>query len=395
MAPAGTLPIDLTMIRAVMPRTLRRHAAWAVATALLSAASILVGSLLASSLSDEARRLNHDPGLTTIRVGSGSNGAGRPVVAGDLPALRGIPAVADVTPFAQIRIDIGEPARRMWLTPQVAALDPDIVAGVAPIRDDEILVPDAAAGSLPLGTVHEFRVTAAGRDPTAFRVTVVGTFDNSLPGYAGAEAVYTTNGLVSAVLTARSPAGTDPDALGYDAAFVRVASVADVATVEEALRARGYATESVAGAAPSLSAGLSVLSWSSPVLVVIVAIVALMSGTVLGSGLRAERASEVGVLRALGWQRARIVRLYLCELTCVAAAVAITAVALGLGACWATSWLAAGREWAGVTIPATPSPGWSHVVLTVVGVPAGAIVGGLRAVLAVAGRPPDDAIREL
>lgn len=306
-----------------------------------------------------------------------------------------IPGVIEATGVTQVQAQVGGMRDPRWLTPLVAALTPELVTGRLPVANNDIILASRPDSPPPqLGPTFLVITTEAGA--AEIPVEVVGYFSDSDLSYAGPSAALGASALVNQALSKQSGLSEADlsSQLLYDAVYVRAASLGEVVGVQRALQGRGFDASSVAGAEPAIPEGLTAASSARPWLATLVLLVSIMAGAVVGSGMRADRSREVGVLRAVGWTTLHVTGVHLAEVAVVTMVAALAAVAVGVILSWwavpaLTSFLAPGI---GVESPMVDA---LTAALLLTSLPLGGILGSAPAIRALAKLPPDAALRSL
>lgn len=379
---------DLLVVRAMAPRTLRRHLGWWVAVIVLGAGLMALATLTARVIDPATRTVAGDRGLALILV--------RPTGQSVLDALAidrldALPQVSRVTGVTQIPVRLVGSSTTYWLTPQVDPLAPMPASGRVAGGVPEVFVPTSPGAPAP--ALGKATLVVSGRaGDVRTPVQVVGTFEDDASLYAGRLAILTSPELVEQVV--EQGRGEGAGAIAYDSAYVEASSVGSVLALERSIRELGFEASSVVGAEPTLPEGLAVLGQATGWVAVLVIGTALAAGAVVGAGFRADRSREVGVLRAVGWTVGRVVRVHLVEVAAVTLLAAVSAVVAAQILCW-------------FALPLLPSvvPGLPAIhgavvdgpaaLRLLVGLPAGGALGAAPAVRALAVMPPDTALRSL
>ena len=292
-----------------------------------------------------------------------------------------------------------------WATPRIAAVQPKIVAGRDVTAPDEIVLPDVVAGrdlTEVVGSTYPFQYTVrTGVDTgTANLVdlTVVGLFDNANPGSDGETAGYVSIELENVLIAAMDGLSADvfnPDSFNYPKAFVTVDSATNVPAVQGALTADGFAASSIVSQASELPRALSMLGAVNRGIAVALGLFCLGAGLAIGSAALALRGRDIGLLRAIGWTRRRVLNALVTEVAVAGAVCSVVAVVLGTLASLA---ITAGLQGSalGVTFAdGVAAPDARLLVAVLLGLPAALTLGAWRPVRRLSAVEPDDALRQL
>ncbi|WP_028708884.1 ABC transporter permease [Propionicicella superfundia] len=405
--------IDLTMVLrgAALLRT-RRFAAVVVLTVVAGLLAGL-GGLAAQVVTRQTVSSGEDALKLIYLLPASPRGEERPLRGRDLAMLASEPGVAAVRPSGRYGFtSVDEslcPADTgcvpWFLSLRLPAIQPEVTVGREPVAADEVLIPAELDGTdyTPLvGTRMEIQytfMTGPGTgEPRERSVTVVGVFDIAPSPFEVNAPAYGTSALLeilAAAATGSEPDDFDSDAYEYPEAFVEASSVDAVPELTSRLTSMGYAATSLASMAdeaPRAMTLLNVLIWA---LVLVAGVVAIGLGSMVGSAAVAERAAEIGTLRAVGWSRGRTTRLLLGELAIVGLGCALGAIVIALGV-GAVAWFwKDGAETLGVRLTTFPLPPWPWLVGVLAGIPASLCLGAAPAVRRLVSLPPDDALREL
>lgn len=384
--------IDWTLVRRGVRVALRRYRALVLLILVFGSGLIVTSALLSATAGRQAVDLRSEGALRLIQVGG--TGASRPIMRSDVADWAQIPGVVSVIPWQQVRADTDlSGLRQGWLTPRVLARGPALAAGAEPVSVADVLVPEYALATTDLPMGVSARVTQAEPQGVQERVVtlrVVGIYLPSPTLPDGDSAIYATPELMARM---RMEVGDVDDDQPCDRAYVEVASMSDVSAVQAALLRGGFPSQSVAGVAPVLPLGVELLGWVHRTALLLLVILSLASGLVVGNAMRGSRAAEVGTLRALGWRRTRVLRLFLAELAGFGLAVSVGAITLGTIAGLTVGTFLNGRTLWGSVLPVmlVPEPIWLAVVAATL--PLGCCLGALRAVHRLSSLPPDEALR--
>lgn len=268
----------------------------------------------------------------------------------DREALERIRAMADVESAhgkSSVSLTVGAGDALVWpdLVSRIPAVQPPLVSGREPSAAGEILLSHGDATELGIVAGDEVETeyirllpdeSGVGVDGTA---TVVGTFDDTITGIDGEHVAYATDDMVWELLAqARSRSLEWMEAnFVYPTAYVVLDDATSLPAFVDTMRAQGYSLASLASLLTGVSAAQSFLTGLQPILAIMLAVLLLVIGWSTASAAVASRRAEVGVLRALGWQRREVVWTFVAQFAAQGVAVGLTgaaltfAVAVGLG----------------------------------------------------------------
>jgi putative ABC transport system permease protein len=222
---------------------------------------------------------------------------------------------------------------------------------------------------------------------------VVAIVDNATPGQAGPQASYLDPRTAAEMV--KSAGTTGGLGMTYTTCYVRVAEPGLVPSVQTQLSAQGFAVSSVGEQLRSLSGLFKVLSLAGWIFGALLLLLCLAVGGAMGSAWIRQRTRELGLLKAIGWSRRRILVALMLELAAVGAGGAVAGVVLGvLGSLTGTALIAGLRL---DLLPVDPwgLPSLGLLAAAVVGVPLCVSLGGLRSALRAVDIDADDALRDL
>jgi putative ABC transport system permease protein len=290
--------------------------------------------------------------------------------------------------------------------PQPGQLPPLVAAArihVFPLAPGEVVLParNRGANLRPvLGTVlvvqYTRQIAPQAGEPVSARLKVVGLYE---PTYTtdGPSAAYASE--VDVVRWAAARAGTPEksylSSVGYQGVNVIVDAPESLSAIQRALGQQGYQTISVQQRLSELPQQVELLRYLGYIVVALLILYSAVAGTALAGSFVRQRTREIGILKAIGFRRRRVLLLLTRELIIVGTVPAVAGVLLGNLASLAISGALAGRTVAGVPMPegiGIPPLAWTAGLLVL---PAAAVVvGGLRPARRAAGLPADAALRE-
>ncbi|MGO1051373.1 ABC transporter permease [Crossiella sp. CA198] len=331
------------------------------------------------------------------------------LTSGNLDKLGGVENLGAIEPSLQAAFGIktdSVPGVLLYATVPQDSRRPPIVAGTRPelfpLRDNEVVLPARVQGAdltALLGSRVEVTATrqvAAGQGvPLTEEVQVAGLYD---PGYAedGPSAAYADPALVVRLAAAKAgvPAADFLSRQGYSSATVLARQADQVPAALTRIRALGFSATSLASRLSELPAALELLSVFAYVVLALLLVFSLLSGLTLAGSFVRGRTREIGVLKAIGFARRRILALLLTELAIAGLLAGTVGVLLGNLAVAAAAGLG-GRTLFGVTLPpgtGLPSPLWTLGLLF--GPALAMLLGALRPAIRAAALPPERALRE-
>jgi putative ABC transport system permease protein len=324
--------------------------------------------------------------------------------------LKALPGVVAVEPRAQTSFgykDAAIPGVLLYATIVRSSLAPPIVRStrphVFPLHAGEAVLPATAQGSdlgVLLGktiTVDTTRQVADGQGTGAHgKISVVALFDPSWQ-LDGADAAYVDDTTV--VRWAAARAGVSPAQftanIGYDRASVLADRAGDAVKVLSEVQATGFSGTTLQQELSALPGVLALIHTTGELLLGVLGIVALVGALVVTGALTRQRVREIGILKAVGFRSAAVLKMFVAEMAVVGLLGAITGLVVGVAGAAAAA--AALRRLPDVapyvtdTVP-LPSPAvfGGLLLLTVAVTVAGALTPAVRA----ARLTPSDAIKE-
>ncbi len=358
--------IDATLVRRNLRSSAARYRVVLVFMALAAAALLVLSAIVGQGAAVLAERLSHASAVSSVKVLSES--ATSTVVQlneANLKRLAEVPHVRTVSPWAQegllaedesLWADAGTPVV-FWATPRIAYAQPKIIepesANEVPLGNDQIILPSQIGSKRYAGLVGStftFSYTVATGESSGVdqkvQLTVVGLYDNSVPGSDGQSAAYVSQELESRLIAARSGlahASSPGPTYVYPAAYVDVDDIANVTTVQAQLVAANFNVSSIASQVSELPGLLRLLSYVNTFIAVVLLLFCLGSGIAIGSAWLAERGREIGLLRALGWTRQRVFRALVGEIAAAGLLCGVIGALVGLAGSVLTSQAIAGQ----------------------------------------------------
>lgn len=410
--------IDNTFIKRNLTTSVRRYRLLLAGLAITTAVFLAISAVVGSAAAHTAAKLTQQSAISAIKVASASPGGNTLELTADrLASISAMPQVKSVDPWEQEGLFAEESSMWpdastplvLWATPRIPYVQPAIDSNPAAeenLGDDEVIIPDRSGDkdmrSL-VGTTHAFSYTvatgAASGVSQPLDLKVVGTFDNSVPDADGPTPAYVSQGLMKKLIAARSglPEKSGPPAgYSYPLAYVQADSPSSVAALQARLSSDGYTASSISTEVGELPGLVNLLSILDNVIAAFLAVFCLASGVAIASAWLGQRRREVGLLRALGWRRQRVLRAFLIEVIGAGLAASLSGAVLGVIISIATSLLLSGRDALGlhfaeaISLPALP---WLFGVIG--GIPLALALGAVGPTLSLARISPDDALRQL
>ena len=400
-----------TLATASVRQTLRRQRALIALMVGVVALLLVCAGVVGAGLTAYAHSISHRSALSLVQVTT-SGASARPVDDSAVVEMGEVDGVVAVYPWVQVDLALSTPSDwpdpdvnpgAVWATPLVPGLLPEVVAGEVPadgLAPDEVVLPrDVPGGSLEplLGrrVVFEFtKVVAPGEGEPAFvELTVVALIDNSVPGEAGQTPSYLAPAVVQELVETAGTSGAAGRT--YSTAYVEAESVDQVPAVQSALADRGFAVSSIATQVRSLGGLFEVLAWARWIFAGVLVLVCLGLGGAIGATWAQQRIREIGLLKAVGWSRRRIVAALAVELGAVGAVAGAVGVLVGVVGSIVVTGVVAGRGIALLPVEAWRPPGTGITLLAFLLVPACVVLGGLRGAVRAANVDADDALRDL
>lgn len=353
-------------------------------------------------------------GLRTITLNALANQSNvRPLTAASLGVVARVPHVAAVDPWLQSGFGIKThafPGLVLFATtPQPDALPPierAIRPHVFPLGAHELVLPARFHGldlSPLLGktvSIDYTQAVAAGVGGTSAttRVHVVGLYNPSFQTSAGPNAAYAPLSLVTQLAAAQ--AGVSPHQFlvsnDYQQATVVVDSSTHVTAVLNQVHHLGFSASSLRQQLQTLPAGLQLLQRGSQLALGVLVAFSLLAGSGLASTFIRQRTREIGLLKAIGFRRRRILGILLSELAIIGVVAALIGVIAGNIVSAVLGLLLDGTSVFGIAFPAgavvLPTLGWTALVA--VAVAFAIVVGGALPAARAAGLEPDLALRQ-
>ena len=190
-------------------------------------------------------------------------------------------------------------------------------------------------------------------------------------------------------------AGARLDGDIIERAFVRVDDPEQVEDVQRRLSGMGYAVNSVASQMRALGGLFQVLSGAVWVCGVLMVLGCLGLGAAVGSSWVRQRRREIGLLRAIGWERSRVGWALLAELALLGAVAGLVGIGLGILGSAVGSAVLSGQNVEQLPVDAWQLPPSTTVLLAALLVPLCVCLGGLASILRASRVDPDEALRDL
>lgn len=395
--------------------SLAKHRLMLVVIAAGAALLLLVSSVVGQGTSVASGQLPQPSGIGTIKLTSASVAGNAVQLTHEaLDHVLGVRGVEAVQPWAQeglmpesqeLWADANTPLV-FWATPRIRYAQPSLVAPRGPeaaLADNEIILPAtigdksfAACVERTFSFSYTVATGASRGESQLLDLRVAGLYDNSMPGARDQNEVFVSLPVEEKLIMARS--GTPSEAglaesYTFPAAFVDVTDADTAASVQSTLQAAGYGVSGVSSVTAQPGA-LRLLGSVNAGLAVLLLLFCVGSGLAIGAAWLRRREREIGLLRALGWTRARIFTLLLAEIAGAGLLSALAGAALGVVASAVVSVLLGGASVFGVAFAGgvtLPNPTW--LALVVVGLPVALAVGAIRPLRRLARTDPDDALR--
>lgn len=376
---------------------------------------LLVGALIGTAAAADHRfrpaaSQNNPSALrTVVLLPISPRGEARPLLGRSLDEIRRWPHVTTVLGTGRYGVtatdsrwcDPNNGCIPWYVTERFAAIQPPLVAGREPQAADEVLLPAQPGGPDLAGRLgqsfeieYTFLVGENTGEPRRRKVTLVGLFEPRPSALDGNDPAYGSHALVTELAAAsvgKTTQSFDPASYPYPQAYVEVDTVESVDAVVTRLSDAGYATNSVSSLSGATSDALMLLRLLVWALAIVALGVCVGLGAMIGASALARRSTEVGILRAVGWQRSRVTRVLLGELALVGMCVGVVAAVVGIVAAVVLA-SRPGVAGGGLTAVGQLWPWW---LAAVVGVPASLCLGALPGVVRLTRMPPDAALREL
>jgi putative ABC transport system permease protein len=391
---------------------LRRNRGFVFLVSLGSALALLCVGIVAQAAQSAGSGLLESAALRTIEISAAHGPIDDVELTRDrLDDIATMPEVAAVDPWLQAGFNTADDsfAAVFWATPRIGYVQPPIVASIRdevfPLADDEVVLPrhyaEAELSDL-LGTRLNIQYTErtgpnTGQGAEA-KLRVVGLYDESTFTVDGPAAAYVS--LDTVLVLAAAAQGVSPGQFGlqvpYPKAMVEVHESAQVPIVEQRLRDAGFAATSIQSTLTALPQAMSMLSFLGGMAAVIVGLYSLGAGATIGGGMVRNRTREIGLLKALGFSRPRVGRVFMAELLGLGIVAGIGGVVAGNLVGLAIGQLVRGSSLLGAAMADTvvlPDWRWSIALLVL---PALAMAtGGYFPARQAASLAPDEALRDL
>ncbi len=181
----------------------------------------------------------------------------------------------------------------------------------------------------------------------------------------------------------------------YSTAYVQVSDPSLVTSIQSQLSAQGFAVSSVGEQLRSLSGLFKVLSVAGWIFGSLLLVICLAVGGAMGSAWIRQRTRELGLLKAIGWSRRRIMVALMLELAAVGATAAVAGIVLGAVASVIGTTVVARLRLDLLPVDPWGLPSLGLLAGALVAVPVCVAVGGLRSALRAVRIDADDALRDL
>ncbi|MGP7959835.1 ABC transporter permease [Sanguibacter sp. A247] len=402
------------LVRADIRQALRRQLTMLALIVVFVSAVLVCQAVIGAGAEKFAATMRESSAMNLIEVSSTSQHSQRAVDADALDDIAAIPGVAAVYPWFQVDLALDDPhdlpdeniplSSALWGTPLIPGLEPDIVLGAIPeggLKQSDILLPrDVDGGTLDhlLGRTVRMaytQVTGVGTGTAALRdFTVVGIFDNSVPGREGMTPSYVALETLTEINRAAGTGVRGVD-VPFDIAYVKVSNLDDLSSVQQTLASNGFAVMSVASQLSELGGLFDVMEALTWIFRVILVLVCLGVGGAAGAIWVQQRTREIGLLKAIGWRRRSIVLTVGAELLVLGALAASGGLLLGVVLSLGTTAVIADAEVSMLPVAAWQVPPVGSMLVAFALVPICMLVGAARNIRAAANTDPDEALRDL
>ena len=351
-----------------------------------------------------------DSALRAIELNSMSGyGQVAALTSENLEDIASWPSVASVTPMPKAGFTLAGGGSVLWLVPRLGFSQPPITESIRenllPLAVDEVILPDRVGAfdyTSWLGKTVEMQYTIATGpeqgEPGTREVTIVGIFDG---GYGSLDGPGTAYGHVDTTTElAAAKAGATPEAMrdqiGFDKAIVETRTADDVLDVQRRLTEAGYGATSVQAQVnrlPAIFETLQVLGW---IIVGILGLYCLGSGLSIGANLVRQRWHEIGLLKAIGFTRRRVGKIFAIELAGFGVVAGLVGVIVGLAAGAGAGLAVSGGEVLGAPMhEGVPTPPALESLFLLLLPVVALLLGGSWPIRKAASLPPDSALRQL
>lgn len=402
------------LVRADTRQALRRQRTMLALIVAFVSVVLVCQAVIGAGAAKFAETMRQSSAMNLIEVSSTSQHSQRAVDAQAVSEIAAMPDVASVYPWFQADLALDDPedfpdenvplASALWGTPLVPGLEPDIVLGAIPeggLGPSDILLPrDVAGGTLDhlLGRTVRMaytQVTGVGTGTAALRdFTVVGIFDNSVPGREGDTPSYVALETLQEINRAAGTGVRGVD-VPFDVAYVKVSSLDRVSSVQSALASDGFAVMSVASQLSELGGLFDVMEALTWVFRIVLALVCLGVGGAAGAIWVQQRTREIGLLKAVGWRRRLIAQAIGTELILLGTVAGSAGLLLGVVLSLGTTTVIADAELYMLPVAAWQAPPVGSMLVALVLVPVCMLVGAARNINSAANTDPDEALRDL
>ncbi|MCK2035143.1 ABC transporter permease [Microbacterium sp. SSW1-49] len=391
----------------LMPGILRRYRALVI----LSMIGVGVfGAVvpLASETADTAATAKEglgSPGLRAIMLSASDPNEEQPLTGASLDEVRATDGVEEAVGWNQALLTVqhGSATISPDLTPRFLPLQPALLEGEEPVAANEVLISSAMIDDLgaevgdTLDASYNRFVSAGLQEGVSTEVTIVGVYDATSVGLDGGIAAYGSPAWVDEVLMAQQGASeTDSTRqLEYQYIYALVTSRDGVPEVVGQLTDRGFTASSLGALLSGVQPVQSALDLARIVLASLLVVFLLVVGGTAATAVMSAKRGEIGLLRAFGWPRGRVLWAFLAQFLLLGGVIAVggalsSAVALAvLSVVFPTGLF-------GLPVEVGLSPGAiGTMAMLLVAPPMVFALAALVPVLTAASTPPDDVLRDI
>jgi putative ABC transport system permease protein len=346
-------------------------------------ASLVSVGFVARAAESSSHQITDGIALRTIDLSGGQAHPGSTSLSSDhIAAIRKKAHIVAVEPslqasFAVKTTDI--PGAIFYGTIPQPSLLPPIAHAIRktlfPLQKGEVVLPDvnqdidfAAQLGRTIDITYTEQIAPGAGKSMSGKLTVAGLYDHSYTA-DGPSAAYATEQDVTVWAAARvglSPSDRYLAATGYQQAAVIVDQANNVDAVERGLAAEGYQAISVQQKLSALPRQVLLLRYIGLAVVVLLLLYCLIAGTSLAHSFVRQRTREIGLLKALGFGRRRILRILAIELLLAGQVPVAIGVLLGNFVSIGLGYALGGRTVLGVHMShglALPPFGWTLTLL--------------------------------
>lgn len=400
------------MLRADVRRILLSSSLALTMVLLASIASLLSSAVVEAGVSKAVERLQTGSALTLIEVSAEAEHTTAVLDEATLEKIETLDNVTSVYPWRQVSVLLADESD--WpdsqlnpgvisLTPVVPGLTSKVIVGdddaIETIGDGQIVFPQQVMGGTldqTVGTTVRLeytRVVSVGTgEPAYFPLQVTAVADNSVPDKSGPTPAYVSQKTLNTFLELTSPPGTklEPPVTAY----VQVGSVDEVAGVQANLSQMGFDVTALATQTPELSSTLDILALGSTLLTYLAVAVALGVGLSLASSWTKLRRRDIGLLRALGYEKMTIFRLIMGALALVGVSVGLLAVAISCVLSPILTAVVSSQDALNMSVSPWSFPSVGALVLVAILPTVGMLLGAFLPAAKAANMEPDEALRD-